>query len=259
MKDHELERIADKLTQTKVAKTVITSHNDTLRNERLTQPERFKRTGFASIKGTQVASAKVLSQSRKTLKQGTQRTTDGTTLMEQQPPIGDVKQVNVKTANKSIRGMRADKHKSPGGYQDEDSDELLLDNVLTDIIGQVLANKMNKSDAEYKNFKESYDQVVSYFQERLEHLPEELVADVFQEMNDRQPEFVNVLTRSMLDICDLVRFFARCLRKVSPIQPDRKKDESRISQDSQPAPKTFALIVDTLSQIGNKLLNSDPL
>jgi hypothetical protein len=259
MKDHELERIADKLTQTKVAKTVITSHNDTLRNERLTQPERFKRTGFASIKGTQVASAKVLSQSRKTLKQGTQRTTDGTTFMEQQPPIGDVKQVNVKTANKSIRGMRADKHKSPGGYQDEDSDELLLDNVLTDIIGQVLANKMNKSDAEYKNFKESYDQVVSYFQERLEHLPEELVADVFQEMNDRQPEFVNVLTRSMLDICDLVRFFARCLRKVSPIQPDRKKDESSISQDSQPAPKTFALIVDTLSQIGNKLLNSDPL
>ena len=75
--------------------------------------------------------------------------------------------------------MRADKHKSPGAYNEEDSDEMLLDNVLVDIIGQVLANKMNKSDAEYKNFKESYDQVVNYFQDRLEHIPEEIVADVF--------------------------------------------------------------------------------
>ncbi len=258
MKDNELERIADKLTKVKVAKTVITSHNETLRNERLTQPERFKKTGFASIKNTQIASAKVLSQSKKTLKQQTQRTTDGTTYLEQ-PPIGDVKQVNVKTANKSIRGMRADKNKSPGAYNEEDSDEMLLDNVLVDIIGQVLANKMNKSDAEYKNFKESYDQVVNYFQDRLEHIPEDIVADVFQEMNDRQQEFVNVLTRNMLDICDLVRFFAKCFRKVSPITPEKKKDESSISQESASAPKVFSLMIETLSQIGNKLLNSDPL
>ena len=61
----------------------------------------------------------------------------------------------------------------------------MLDNVLVDIIGQALANKLNKTDAEYKNFKESYDQVVSYFQDRLEYLPEELVHDIFQEMNDR--------------------------------------------------------------------------
>lgn len=75
--------------------------------------------------------------------------------------------------------MRTEKHKTPGGYQDEDSDELVLDSVLVDIIGQALANKLNKSDAEYKNFKESYDQVVTYFQDRLEYLPEELVHDIF--------------------------------------------------------------------------------
>lgn len=46
MKDHEIERIADKNTQVKQAKTVITSHNETLRNERLTQPDRFKKTTF---------------------------------------------------------------------------------------------------------------------------------------------------------------------------------------------------------------------
>jgi hypothetical protein len=63
MKDHEIDRIADKDTQVKQAKTVITSHNDTLRNERLTQPERFKKTshGFASLKNTEIATAKVLS------------------------------------------------------------------------------------------------------------------------------------------------------------------------------------------------------
>jgi len=81
--------------------------------------------------------------------------------------MGDVKQVNVKTANKSIRSMRGDKQRSPGGYNDEDSDEMVLDNILVDVIGQVLANKMSKSDPEYKNFKEDYDNVVPYFTERF--------------------------------------------------------------------------------------------
>jgi hypothetical protein len=31
--------------------------------------------------------------------------------------------------------MRADKNRSPGAYNEEDSDEMLLDNVLVDIIG----------------------------------------------------------------------------------------------------------------------------
>jgi hypothetical protein len=107
MKDHEIERIADKLAQTKQAKTVITSHNETLRNERLTQPERFKKTGFQQMKNVQVASAKVLSQTKKSRHNQTQQQ-DGTTFGGE-PPMGEVKQVNVKTANKSIRVMRAEK------------------------------------------------------------------------------------------------------------------------------------------------------
>jgi hypothetical protein len=31
--------------------------------------------------------------------------------------------------------MRAEKQRSPGGINEEDSDEMLLDNVLTDIVG----------------------------------------------------------------------------------------------------------------------------
>ena len=59
LKDHEIERIADKLTQNKTSKTVITSHNDTLRQERLTMPERFKKTsgGFTSMQNTEMATA----------------------------------------------------------------------------------------------------------------------------------------------------------------------------------------------------------
>ena len=113
--------------------------------------------------------------------------------------------------------MRAEKQRSPGGAHDEDSDELLLENVLIDIIGQVLANRMSKSDPEYKNFKESYDRVVPYFYDRLQHIADDVVYEVFQEINNRQAEFVNVLSRSMLDLCDLIRFFSKCFKKVNPV------------------------------------------
>lgn len=69
----------------------------------------------------------------------------------------------MKTANKSIRVMRAEKQRSPGAHHDEDSDEMLLESLLVDIISQVLANKMSNSDPEKKNFKESYDNVLDYF------------------------------------------------------------------------------------------------
>lgn len=91
--------------------------------------------------------------------------------------------------------MRAPKVRQPGGggYNDEDSDEMLLENILIDVVGQVLANKMEKKDPEYKNFKESYDRVVPYFTDRIQNIADNVVYEVFQEMNDRQPEFVNVL------------------------------------------------------------------
>lgn len=75
--------------------------------------------------------------------------------------------------------MRAEKQRSPGGYHDEDSDEMLLESVLIDVVGQVLANKMSKSDPEYKNFKEAYDKVVPYFEDRLQHIADEVVYEVF--------------------------------------------------------------------------------
>ena len=66
VKDHEIQRIDDQKTKTDMAKTMITTHNDMLRTERL-DPNRFTKSkqGFASIKQTQMASAQALSQLKK--------------------------------------------------------------------------------------------------------------------------------------------------------------------------------------------------
>lgn len=101
LKDHEIARITDQKRQTDKVKTVITTHNDMLRTERL-DPNRFtktKKTGFAAVKHTEIATAKVLSQSKK--KSRIDATNQG-----EQPPAGDIKSVQVKTANKSIRVMK---------------------------------------------------------------------------------------------------------------------------------------------------------
>lgn len=44
---------------------------------------------------------------------------------------------------------------------------------------------MSKSDPEYKTFKENYDKVVSYFTDRFKFISDELVYDIFQEINER--------------------------------------------------------------------------
>lgn len=66
MKDSELVRIQDEKRLTEKAKTIISSHNDMLRTDRL-NPQRYTKTkrGFASVKHTEMASAKVLSQMKK--------------------------------------------------------------------------------------------------------------------------------------------------------------------------------------------------
>ena len=38
---------------------------------------------------------------------------------------------------------------------------------------------MAKSDPEYKNFRENYDRVVSYFMDRFKQIPDEIVHDIF--------------------------------------------------------------------------------
>lgn len=44
---------------------------------------------------------------------------------------------------------------------------------------------MSKGDPEYKNFKENYDKVVPYFMDRFKQISEELIYDIFNEINER--------------------------------------------------------------------------
>ncbi len=262
MKDSELVRIEDSKRQTEKAKMIITSHNDMLRTDRL-NPQRYTKTkqGFAAVRHTEVATAKVLSQSKK---KGGYNNNNNNSAGGEQAPSGDVKLVQVKTANKSIRVMkqeanqkRDNQNKMPGGIQEEDSDELILDNLLVDIVGQNLANKMAKTDPEYKNFKENYDKVVQYFQDRFKYIDDSLVYDIFSEISERQDEIVNVLSRNMLDFCDLVRFYANSLRQINPIV-NIGSSTSEENEQATKAKNTFQLMIESLAQIANKLLNNDP-
>jgi hypothetical protein len=75
-----------------------------------------------------------------------------------------------------------------------------------------------------------------------------LIFDVFQEINDRQSEFINVLSRNMLDICELVRFFAKCFKKANPVttvSTNTKGDDDKTARSS--GRNIFNLLVDTLS------------
>jgi hypothetical protein len=56
----------------------------------------------------------------------------------------------------------------------------------------------------------------------------------------------------MLDLCDLVRFFAKCFKRANPVSTVQ-------TSGGDQGKNIFNLMVETLSQIGNKLLNSDPL
>jgi hypothetical protein len=53
-------------------------------------------------------------------------------------PVGEIKSVTVKTANKTIRTMRAEKKNNANANQDEDSDELALTSLLTEIISKTI-------------------------------------------------------------------------------------------------------------------------
>lgn len=44
---------------------------------------------------------------------------------------------------------------------------------------------MSKSDPEFKNFKENYDKVVPYFMDRFKFITDEIVHEIFSELNDR--------------------------------------------------------------------------
>jgi hypothetical protein len=93
MKNSELVRIKDTTTREGNANAIIGDHNNQLREERM-NPTRYTKT-------------QQFIKSQKDKLSTTKRKTQDKTLTEiSQPPAGEIKQVQVKTANKSIRVMK---------------------------------------------------------------------------------------------------------------------------------------------------------
>ena len=93
----------------------------------------------------------------------------------------------------------------------DDSDEVKLDPVLIDIVSTCIASKMSKSDPEYKIFKENYDKVLQYFQNRFKYIPEEVIYEIFSEFSDRVDEVATIVQKNILEFCTLTRFLSLCL------------------------------------------------
>jgi hypothetical protein len=96
--------------------------------------------------------------------------------------VGEIKSVTVKTVNKQIRQMRQEASHKRDKYAsqvDEDSDEQAVEQMLADVVGRTITNKLNKMDPEYKVFKEHPERGIGYFQERFQYVPDELVVDIF--------------------------------------------------------------------------------
>lgn len=88
---------------------------------------------------------------------------------------------------------------------------------MAEVIGRTLTHKLNKIDPEFKVFKEHTDRGIGYFTERFQYIPDELVVDIFLGMQGQSDELVEVLTKSMIDLPELLSFFTSSLKQVNPI------------------------------------------
>jgi hypothetical protein len=104
---------------------------------------------------------------------------------------------------------------------------------------------MSKSDPEHKIFRENSDRVLEYFIERFKFIADELIYDVFWEMNnERIDQLVNVMSRNMLDFCPFIKFYADVLQQVNPTVSITGEEDQQ--QDTKPK-NIFSLMIDTLS------------
>lgn len=185
---------------------MITGHNEMLRTDRLTK----SKMGFGGMKHSQMASAHAMSQLKRKDKRSERDGASRQNLEQSENELinmtggGEVKEVQVKTANKSIRIMRqeaAAKKDPTQAVQDlDDSDDMKLDSILIDIVSHNIDTKMSKGDPEYKIFKENYHRILPYFTERLKNIPDDLLHEIFSELNDRLEEFVAILNKNLCEL-----------------------------------------------------------
>lgn len=255
MKEKELVRVPDEKVQQDMAKTIITQHNDVLRTDRMVNPDRFTFTR-TRLNDQDSYMPMRRRQAYEPSQTGGGRSEADIKIQTSAGNTADIKQVQVKTANKQIRGLRKGNKDTKGGFanQDDDNDEITFDNVLSEIIRYTLVNKMGKNDPEYKNLKESIDHVTTYFIDRFNYISDELIHDVFTEILERSSDIVGVVSKNMMDFCDLAEFFAHSLRLTNPQVTSSGSAEGEQGEEKS----IFKLIVDAFTKLGNLILNEDP-
>ena len=85
--------------------------------------------------------------------------------------------------------------------------------------------------------------------------PDELVVDIFMSMQEHVNEIVGVLSKGMEDLPDLLSFFGSALRNVNAMVSSKGSGE--IAKGNTEV-NMLSLMVETLSMIANRLLNTDP-
>jgi hypothetical protein len=73
-----------------------------------------------------------------------------------------------------------------------------------------------------------------------------LVHDIFTELNNRAAEIVGVVSKNMMDFCDLAEFFTSSLHKTNP-----QVTSAGSGDDGAEEENIFKLIVETFTGIGN--------
>jgi len=93
--------------------------------------------------------------------------------------------------------------------------------------------------------------VLEYYFERFDQIPDEIHHEIFSEANDRNDEFIAILSKELCQFCDLSQFFCNSLRKLNALTTVEEVT-------NQKNKNIFLLVVETVATIGNKLLNTDP-
>lgn len=97
MKDKELQRIPDEVTQKMTAHSIVSAHQTMRKTQRVDEGfTNTRRTGYFAAKTIKATEVAILREKEKQYQ----------TAMIDGVPVGDIKAVQVKTANKSIRMMR---------------------------------------------------------------------------------------------------------------------------------------------------------
>lgn len=81
-----------------------------------------------------------------------------------------------------------------------------------------------------------------------------MIHDIFNEIRARKKELVTVVSKNMMDFCDLSQFFINCLAKIN----SQVTSSGSLDGDDVEEKNLFKMIVDSFIQLGNSILNDDP-